>query len=558
MEPGVKNASVLPALIIIAHLAALKDAGGSDLSNKTKNVGTVQRGYVCGYTRVSLLKGDGSFDAGFSIYSAAWPLLQEYPGHAFQSGLFGTWMFANSADPKLEGVWFYSDIEGGLGWWRDTEFPTETPKFIMGAVAQGFSAWANGPGAGKGRDWKKPNGKYGVAQLSPNLLWPPDGVNLKQGASGELLGYGYLPLPLVAAKSTTAGAPVPTGDQCWTLFLNADNFKGPATFVLPCFFSQPSVEHPVMAGLFLDSTPSKQNRSHAMETQYIPWAQATDSQGRTFGRMAPTMFPEGPGGGAVLHQVTAYKRAALWDRVKVWFDGGEPADSVIDQGAAFVHAFDAKHGIGWNVAGPGVKKEERIPIAADEFLRPAVPEPVSLAYAAQSELVKHVERGQGRYMVLPEYYQLVSDAPDGKSRWIAVAQEKVSSELGLDAVSFSRPKEPAPKTYVTPDDPESCWKKPGPVAGPFKAYPGDGSVVTYYWYRFADQPAMLNANISDAEREDLQLRVEKIHRHWTKDREYLAPPKTGKLASIDAALIVNPPEGLKAGYVPIATKQEAK
>ena len=108
--------------------------------------------HACGYTSVGVEKGDGSYGAGYSLYSAAWPLLREYPGHLFQSGLFGTWMFADSENPKIDGVWFYSDIEGGLGWWRDTEYPTETPKFIMGAVALGFCAWANGPGAGKGRD----------------------------------------------------------------------------------------------------------------------------------------------------------------------------------------------------------------------------------------------------------------------------------------------------------------------------------------------------------------------------------------------------------------------
>ena len=57
------------------------------------------------------------------------------------------------------------------------------------------------------------------------------------------------------------------------------------------------------------------------------------------------------------------------------------------------------------------------------------------------------------------------------------------------------------KPYVTPDEADSCWKKPGPAAGPFEAKLGDGSVVTYYWYRFADQPALLNADLTDAERE---------------------------------------------------------
>ena len=99
-------------------------------------------------------KVDAKYNAGFSMYVAAWPLLKNYPGQEFQSGLFGTWMFAQYDGPKPEKI--YSDIEGGLGWWRDTRFATETPKFIMGGVALNFSEWANGPGAGKGRDWKKP------------------------------------------------------------------------------------------------------------------------------------------------------------------------------------------------------------------------------------------------------------------------------------------------------------------------------------------------------------------------------------------------------------------
>jgi hypothetical protein len=56
--------------------------------------------------------------------------------------------------------------------------------------------------------------------------------------------------------------------------------------------------------------------------------------------------------------------------------------------------------------------------------------------------------------------------------------------------------------YLTPLDsecqwqnPDSPWHKPGPAAGPFKADLGDGSTVTYYWYRFIDQPAIIQANL---------------------------------------------------------------
>jgi hypothetical protein len=112
--------------------------------------------------------------------------------------------------------------------------------------------------------------------------------------------------------------------------------------------------------------------------------------------------------------------------------------------------------------------------------------------------------------------------------------------------------------YTTSEDAGGSWKKPGPVAGPFTATLGDGSIVTYSWYRFADQPAMLNADMTAEEREVVQKRVEQLHREWTKDKEYLPPPKAGALAKIDPVLLVTPPKGFEIGYVPIVTRQAAK
>lgn len=80
--------------------------------------------------------------------------------------------------------------------------------------------------------------------------------------------------------------------------------------------------------------------------------------------------------------------------------------------------------------------------------------------------------------------------------------------------------------------------------------------MVVYWYRFADQSALLNADLTKEEREKMQTKVEKLHRTWTKERDYLAPPTVGKLADLDPAQLVTPPEGLEIGYVPIATRQE--
>lgn len=83
--------------------------------------------------------------AGYSFYSAVWPFHQRYPGaERFQVGLPHTWMRPFIYEGESEDN--YNTIEGGLGWWHDTRFGTEFPKFIMGGVAYNFSQWANGVG----------------------------------------------------------------------------------------------------------------------------------------------------------------------------------------------------------------------------------------------------------------------------------------------------------------------------------------------------------------------------------------------------------------------------
>jgi len=525
----------------------------SGKAGKTFSEATIQQGEMAGYLLVPHDKVPATYNAGFSLYAAAWPLVNQYPGNRFQTGLFGTWMFAQYDGLKPEKL--YSDIEGGLGWWRDTRFATITPKFIMGGVAPNFIAWANGPGAGKGRDWDEPKGKYGIAQLSPWLLWPPDGLNLKQGMCGELFGYGYLALPLTDAKSITAGKNVPTGNHNWTLFLNTKNFKGPVAFFTPYFWSKAYVDNPDIAGMLLDTRPAEPNRHLQMETQYVPSVQATDGKGETYARIAPTSFPHGSKGeSVVVHRITAYNKDALWNAVEAWFEDGTPASSVIPPHAQTIHTIPGNGGATWRIYTPQDPKEKRARLAWHSFATPTAIDEYTFGYRWNEQWVTQSNTNEGSLVTLPEYYRLGSDE-NNNPQWVAVQPNDVPEETGLTKYRFENPREEQPEPYLTPDNPEICWKKPGPKAGPFQACLGDGSVVTYYWYRFADQPALLNADLTDAEREKLQARVELLHQNWTKDRDYLAPPAMGTLAEIDPALIVSPPAGLETGYVPIATKQ---
>lgn len=505
---------------------------------------------MAGYLIVPHERVEQSYNGGFSMYVAAWPLLQSYPGSDFQSGLFGTWMF-----PQFEGEPpkdHYTDIEGGLGWWRDTRFATETPKFIMGGVTLNFAEWANGPGAGKGRDWNNPTGLYGVAQLSPWVLWPPDGLNLKQGTRGELFGYGYLPLPLTTAKNKTAGKEVPTGNQCWTLFLNTANFKGPVAFFTPYFWSKASVENPKLAGKFLDARPSEPNRAVQMETQHIPAMVSKDRNGNAYARVAPTHFPgrvasESP----LIHRITAYNRDALWTDVDRWFRGGPSASGSVRSAASSVHVFKGGGYSTWKIYPPEGDRKNAHEVDWAAYATPIAQNEVTYGIRWNRDLLSR-EQPADSLLTLPEYYRL-TDVDSGK-RWVAVHPESVPVETGLRQAKFPEPTRPT-DPYVTPTELGSSWNKPGPAAGPFKRKLGDGSEVTFSWYRFADQPALQNADLSAQEREAIQKRVEKIHRTWTKNKNYLPANTVGKLASIDPALIVVPPKGMEVGYVPIVTRQ---
>ena len=503
--------------------------------------GKIRKGWVGGYIIAGTEKVDLTYNAGFSMYSAAWPLLKEYPGHEFQSGLFGTWMFPLREKAPNEKM--YSDIEGGLGWWRDTHFPTIFPKFIMGGVQLNFIGWANTPGSGKG------DGKYGVIQLSPWLLFPPDGLNLKQGTCGELFGYGYLPLPFTEVKPTTGEKDFPTGNQWWTLFINAANFKGPVAAFTPFFWSRVAINNPKAQGMFLDVLPSDPNKAYEMETQFIPCALAADSKGDQYLRLASTQFPVEPDGKSLLmNNLMVYSRKALWDKVKDWFEGGQPVYGSIDISGACQVKFNGKIRITWKVYEENLPKEKAAPIDISSLFTVDQTDPTGLRFIWKSKLITIKRTSFGHLLVLPEYYRLVNGT------WVAIAPEEVPAETGLKKVSFAKKETLGPR--ITPAESESCGKEPGPVAGPYKVKLGDGSTVTHYWYRFADQPSLLNADLSLEEREEIQKKIEKIHKIWTRNRNYLPSPTAGKLAEIDPALIVTPPKGFEVGYVPIVSRQE--
>src|SRR5690606_28537998 len=113
----------------------------------------------------------------------------------------------------------YQSIEGGVGRWVSTRFPSAISKFRINATPDCYDNQI-ASGAWTFYGTLLSNQKLGLAQLSNRLLLPPDGITFSQAPG--LFGNAWIALPLIPAYQAPSGLPV--GDQSWTLFIRASNF----------------------------------------------------------------------------------------------------------------------------------------------------------------------------------------------------------------------------------------------------------------------------------------------------------------------------------------------
>ena len=541
-------------IILVLIIILWTCEGKGDNANKAENIepGVVTahsrglHGYI-GYS-ASRPPARSEYSAGMGFYSAVWPLIDK-PIANFQIGLPSAWITPNNSDdkdkplapkgtlardnwPERGPTWasVFQTVEGGLGYWARNHFRYGPPKFSMNATPQCYDYEVGSPG------WSffysneaLPDNRLGIAQLSNRLLIPPDALPFDGNPNGKFLGYTYMALPFT---EPTTGDP-PTGDQAWTCFLSAANFKGPIAYYIPETWSKIGklFNYPFIYGRGLDARPGNMGGG-AMEINTVPRFDAEDAKGIVYSKLPKLQFPvDGQGKTLLVQDVTYYSKAALYDAFKVWRDGGPACSGRFDEKGAWRSKLTTRTPR-FDQAGKkitGVEKVFDTKVFEDNIWG--------------LEWYDGTVNTNGYF---PQYFKHVGNEQ------VAVSAVDVPAETQLLKAEFKLAGRGQP--YTSPA--AGAWGNPGPVRGPYKVNLADGSTVTYCWYRFVDQPSFQQYNWSREKKEKLQSFVEKIHANWSIDRDYMAPPGNGTLASLDPALIVNPPKGMEVGYVPIVIRQE--
>ncbi len=539
--------ALLPAMLILAGLGLTPTAGQDDGPGRVRSHDRGLHGYIS-FT-AELPPSRSEFSAGMGFYSAVWPLIGEPISH-FQIGLPSAWITPDNSDDKetpLAPVGTYArdnwpargptykdvfqTVEGGLGYWAGNHFRYGPPKFSMNATPQCYDYEVASPGWSFFYDNEAlPDDRLGVAQLSNRLLIPPDALPFQGNPNGEFLGYAYMALPFT---EPVAGDP-PTGDQAWTCFLSAANFKGPVAYYIPETWSKTGklFNYPFIYGRGLDARRGIMGGG-AMEINTVPAFESRDARGVVYTKLPELRFPVDARGRTLLVQgVTYYSKAALYDAFKAWRDGGPDCSGRFEERGAWTSTLTTET-TRFDQDGKTIRDVEKV-----------FDTRIFDGNVWGLEWFDGTRDAMGRF---PAYFR-----HDGNER-VAVRPEAVPAETRLRDRSFEKAAPGVP--YTSPAG--GAWAHPGPVKGPFRVRLADGSLATYCWYRFVDQPSFQQYAWGPEKKARLQAFVERIHAAWPIDRDYMAPPAFGKLVSLDPALLVTPPEGLEVGYVPIVIRQES-
>ena len=489
-----------------------------------------------GQIRATAFGPQGDFGWGLSYYTALWNSFPSVPpnGALTASGTWlipDNWRYSETLCP--EGTFardsltdrgpsyreVFQTIEGGVGHWNQTRFPSPQPKFRLIGNVDCYTTDSSNPGWA----WSKGDELVpGLVQLSNRIIVPPDGITFEPQA-GALIGAAWLALPLSEPYERDG---LLVGDKSWTLFLESANFRGPVAYWTPESWSRVTENHPPSQLRGLDHRP--------IDTEYrifaahldVPSVSTNENDDNWF-RIPQIEFPVDGQGRTIFHQdVTFYGQGAIYDQVKRALDGGQLPLAV--DSSSLMHAPLQTHRWGLQSDGQEVVGLERF-VALEDW---DTSEKEGWAWGLQ---------WPNRSGVFPSYFR------ESGNEWQPVDTSEAPSQLQIPSPFASATRKSG---YAPPLD-------DGPLPRVSVVTLNDGSVVRYTWYRFVDQPAIAALGLSESQKERLQDAAERIHAQWNQQAIFIQPPSEGTLVEVQGEVLVTPPKGAEIGWVPVVISQTA-
>lgn len=495
----------------------------------------------CYFRTGEILRIPSDYQWGFSWYSVALPIFQETIA-GIQIGLGSTWINPNNEihsaamqeiakkcsyrgsmnDPTL---WVqFQSMEGSLGWWVHTKFPSKMPKYKLDSWKDFYSFSVSSPGYNVSdgtKPYPLPQGAIGPVYLSNRILIPPDGLPTTEKSSGSLLGVAWYPLTI--SKEWRQD-----GFHTWAVFFNSKNFKGPLIFHPEEFWER----FPAASGsenhFGLNRQPAV-IRTMASEWGTVPYKRFTDKEGKNWSKIPAISFPADHEGRTVLvRDVRAYEKLL----------GDEISQALLSDETISLADLIKKRGTSISltaVNSPYFQEGKKLELRKEFNL---------VTFDNQTAFGFQWNDKKEGIQELPSYFKEQGDAR------LPVQESEVPKEL---VESKFRSGGDTNFKFETPawwfDDAEVDSKE-------YTADLTDKTTVTYRWVRFKDQPAVKALKLSEEQRDKLQKAVEKIHKSCAAGSDFMAPPTKGELAEFDPGLLVNPPEGKEVGWVPLIVRQE--
>ena len=461
--------------------------------------------------------------------------------------------------------------------------------------------------------------------VPPNLISFDEDQKTFNNEGGIYLGTSWVGLPIFGGAERIDEQPwsLDSGKITWTFLLDAANFSGPAIAYVPehwsrrvdrwnsleflddlfewdqsltansligfvegtvsqeelyevignepWFLAQPDDpgwdENPywVKAEQTLGYSPARPYLPTGNEMPPIPVFSQTDDSGRTFVKIFPPLFPKEKEVEPFVLNVQTFDVDLYNNFVDIFIAG---------QDLSTYETSFADFGIPMQVERWGEEPWAEIKFSESEYEEdadfyidsPLRPREISGEVNVYFEWdgAGEEERGWGQYYEMQGTTVVPVEEKDVPLELAELAYGTIPYTTSLSPHELSE--EGGYNESITPD--YSCYVCPnGDICDQeiHQTILDDGSIISYQWFRFRDQP-LFQGLIQDYPEtyteeylEDLQQLIEQMHKDWGSSQLFLERPTTLDelhLVEIDHGLLVEPPQGKEFGWVPIVTQVE--